>query len=58
MTLTFDPSINLGNLLVVVSILGTALLGMRRIGRVEQRLDLLWGWFKQEHNLDENGTRH
>jgi hypothetical protein len=52
MTFTFDPSLNLGNLLVLVSILATMGLALRRLGRMEQRLDLIWKWFLREHDLN------
>ena len=40
------------NLSAVLLVGGT---GLRKLGRLEQRLDLLWAWFKREHDLDENG---
>lgn len=55
MILHFDPSINLGSIAIVVTLVIMAFGGMRRLGRIEQRLALLWGWFKQEHDLQENG---
>lgn len=55
MNFHFDPTINLGSVAVIVTLALMAAGGMRRLGRIEQRLALLWGWFKQEHDLQENG---
>jgi len=41
------------NFLAVVAIGGA---GLRRLGRMEQRLDTLWAWFNREHDLS-NGSK-
>lgn len=52
--MTFDWTVNLGSVINAVSLLFVASVGARKLGGLELKLDLLWSWYKKEHNIEES----
>lgn len=54
--MTFDPTLTLGNVLTLIGLLGGALtfwVGMvRRLDRIEWKMDMLWKWYQHEHGIN------
>ena len=59
---TFDGTITLGNVLTIIAVIGSAIFYVgqviRRLAKIELKLNLMWSAFKHEHHLTENGEQH
>ena len=57
--MNFDPTVTLGNVIAIVSILGTGMVlyagFVKRFDRMEFKVNLLWKWFKTVHNIPNDG---
>lgn len=61
--MTFDPTINIGNILSLIAGIATFLLYLRKLEKRMDKIDedvrmmrrefaLVWKWFKKEHNIN------
>ena len=53
-----DPTISLGNILTIVTTLGSVTLAawkiVTRLSKMEMKLNLMWSWFKREHKIESD----
>jgi hypothetical protein len=57
MLMTIDPTITTGNIISVVSTVGAIGIAawkiIGRINRMDMKINLMWQWFKKEHNIED-----
>lgn len=54
----FDPTLTLGNVLTLLTMLGGAAVFwirlVRRLDRIDWKVHMIWRWYQKEHNIEND----